>query len=176
MEGVLRHLQHASVRGAQEIPPKLAVFGLWLGFFGSAFVGYLFSAPLLYEYYAFHTPLVWPRHIALAAVEPQGQLWQEAVRIFLNNAAIFTSFFWIALRWPRLAFYGLLVLSVKTGLMAAPYGEITFNALRYTLVMIAVALVEFWGYAQAPLRRWGPGIGALFAGALVEALLVRYGV
>lgn len=68
------------------------------------------------------------------------------------------------------------LLAAKTGALAAPYREIVYNTFRYTVVLLAVALVEFWAYAQAPMRCPWAGIGALAVGAWIEVSLIRYGV
>lgn len=168
--------EEVALRAARQVPYRVAVFGVWLAFFGSALLGYLLSAPFLHEYYSHHAPPAWGDHIPLALAEPQGSFLGEALRIFLNNATIFLLFYAIAWRWPYLSFWGVVLLAVKTGALAAPYGEIVYNAFRYTVVLLAVALVEFWAYAQAPMRRLWAGIGALAVGAWIEVLLIRYGV
>lgn len=154
----------------EPLPPRSVVWGIWLALFGAAFIGYLLSMPFLERALSQDPGNFFGGRVDLSAGAPSPGA--EFLRIWGSNSLLFLMVYGLALWAPRLAFYFLLMLAVKTGILLAPLDQITWNSLPYTLVIIPVGLVEFWAFAQGVLRRFVLGIVGLGIGAALEVWLI----
>lgn len=155
----------------RELPsPRVVVWAVWLALFGAAFLGYLLSMPLLEEALSQDPGKFFSHRVQVS--EEILPSYGDFLRIWSSNFLLFLLIYGMAFWTPRLAFYFLLMLAVKTGVLLAPLDEITWNSLPYTLVIIPVGLVEFWAFAQGVLRRFALGVVGLGIGAALEVWLI----
>jgi len=153
-----------------------AIWGVWLAFFGAALLGYISSFGELEEFFKHHPDMAFKMEPGMYRFFDFATWAYDSMRVFKGNLLIFVSFSLLALRYPRLAFYGLLALTAKTGLMAAPYNEVVMNLIPYTLIAIVTGLGEMAAYALSVSKRWLTGALLLFAWAWLETYLIYWGL
>ncbi len=157
--------------GAEE-----AIWGVWLAFFGGALLGYIFSFEGLDEFFKHHPDMAFKMEPGMYRFFDLATWAYDSMGVFKGNLVIFVIFSLLALRYPRLAFYGGSVLAAKTGLIAAPYNEVVMNLIPYTLIAVVTGLGEMAAYALGVSKRWLTGALLLFAWAWLETYLIYWGL